>query len=75
MKRLTLFVAVVAMATACKVGPDYEKPALLPNDRPITDQWYTAATTGLASADSDVQTWWTVFDDRKLHELIERATN
>ncbi len=73
MKRLALLVAVAAMATACKVGPDYEKPAPLPNDQPISDQWYTAATMGLASADSNIQTWWTVFNDRKLQELIERA--
>ena len=73
MKRLALLVAVAAMATACKVGPDYEKPVPLPNDQPISDQWYTAATMGLASADSNIQTWWTVFNDRKLQELIERA--
>lgn len=68
----TLIVAL-AFASACKVGPDYEKPMPLPNEQPLPDAWHTAATLGLSSGQSELQTWWTVLNDRKLDELLQRA--
>ena len=56
--------------SACKVGPDYERP---PERFTVSDQWHTAAIHGLSSGDADLQTWWTVFSDRKLEDLIQRA--
>jgi len=64
---------LLALASACKVGPDYEKPPPLPNNQALADEWHTAATMGLSSGQADLQTWWTVFGDSKLDQLIQRA--
>jgi NodT family efflux transporter outer membrane factor (OMF) lipoprotein len=73
MKKLKLVVSVVALATACKVGPDYEKPSPLPNDQPLPDAWHNAAVLGVSSGEADLQTWWTVLGDQTLEELLQRA--
>ncbi len=41
-----------------KVGPDYEK-----TETKMTDSWYEAVTYGLNDGTSNLQTWWTVFED------------
>ncbi len=41
-----------------KVGPDYEKP-----ETKMPDSWYEAVTYGLNDGTSNLQTWWTVFED------------
>ncbi len=73
MRTLEILLVATAFACTCKVGPDYEQPAPLPNEQPLADQWHTVAMMGLAAGESDLQTWWTVFNDRKLEELLQRA--
>jgi NodT family efflux transporter outer membrane factor (OMF) lipoprotein len=58
-----------AFAAGCiTVGPDYEPP-----ETPVPDQWYNAATAGLAEGEAPLQTWWTVLDDPVLDDLVARA--
>jgi multidrug efflux system outer membrane protein len=63
---LTL-VGVLALP-ACTVGPDYTRPVVS-----TPDQWYRAHVQGLAEGSVHVQTWWTVFQDPVLDELINDA--
>ncbi len=60
--------AAVLALTGCKVGPDYVGP-----DPFVPDVWHRKATEGLVEGKSQVQTWWKVFDDPMLDELIGRA--
>ena len=62
--------AAAILATGClfKVGPDY-----VPPEPELPDAWYQAATDGLADGEATVQTWWNVFDDPVLDDLIARA--
>jgi len=73
MRPLKALLVAIALASGCKVGPDYEKPAPLPDEQALPDAWHTAATLGMGSGEADLQTWWTVFNDRKLEELLQRA--
>ncbi len=73
MRTLKFLLLVTAFGCSCKVGPDYEQPAPLPNEQPLADQWHTAAMMGLDAGQSDLQTWWKVFSDRRLEELLQRA--
>ena len=62
-----LAVACVA-SQGCTVGPNYAEPVL---DAP--DRWQQESTRGLASGESNVETWWRLFEDPKLDDLIRRA--
>jgi outer membrane protein TolC len=67
-----LSLVVVALTlSACAVGPDYSRiePA-------AQEQWYASMEKGLeASAieESDLATWWNVFEDPLLQRLQQRA--
>lgn len=53
----------------CAVGPDYTKP-----DVQVPDAWSEAILEQAAQGpDASLQTWWTVFNDPVLSDLIERA--
>lgn len=52
----------------CRVGPTYERP-----ETAMPDQWHQAAVRGLADGSANLQTWWSVFNDPTLDELIEQA--
>jgi len=69
-QRSALLTALVALplATSCKVGPDYQRPEV-----PLPDQWHQEVTDGLAEGESDLRTWWLVFEDPILEELIDGA--
>jgi multidrug efflux system outer membrane protein len=59
----------VALLVACTtVGPDYEQP-----ETKMPDAWHTAATEGLEEGDAVLQTWWRVFDDELLDNLVMRS--
>jgi NodT family efflux transporter outer membrane factor (OMF) lipoprotein len=49
----------------CKVGPDY-----VPPEFSVPDQWHEKAVQGLQDGSADLQTWWTVFNDPVLEDLI-----
>ncbi|MHC5199861.1 MAG: efflux transporter outer membrane subunit, partial [Planctomycetota bacterium] len=52
----------------CKVGPDY-----VPPESSVPDQWHEKAVQGLEDGSADLQTWWAVFDDPVLEDLIGRS--
>jgi len=66
-----LSIAAVAFAlvlNGCTVGPDYVQP-----ETETPDAWHTAAVEGLEDGEATLQTWWMVFDDEKLSELVLRS--
>jgi len=64
--------AVLVLLTGCAVGPKYVKPAL-----PEKTAWSAVAqgTTGAASDEGALATWWSTFDDPVLTSLVERASS
>jgi NodT family efflux transporter outer membrane factor (OMF) lipoprotein len=70
-QRLLSFVAVAfgLVLGGCTVGPDYVEP-----ETATPDAWHTAAVEGLEDGDATLQTWWEVFEDEKLNELVMRST-
>jgi NodT family efflux transporter outer membrane factor (OMF) lipoprotein len=56
------------MLNGCTVGPDYVQP-----ETETPDAWHTAAVDGLEDGEATLQTWWRVFDDEKLTELVLRS--
>ena len=69
-KRLLTWIVVgcVIVSGGCTVGPDYVQPDV---DEP--DAWHAAAVEGLEEGDATLQTWWQVFDDELLNELVLRS--
>jgi NodT family efflux transporter outer membrane factor (OMF) lipoprotein len=68
-KKRFLFVAVgLLILSGCMVGPNYERPVV-----EVPDVWQEAATAKVTEGEAPLQTWWTVFDDPKLTDLIDRA--
>jgi multidrug efflux system outer membrane protein len=70
-----IFLTVLALALmqGCmgigpKVGPDYTKPEVK-----MQDAWHQEITKGLEEGEANLQTWWNVFNDPVLNELIEKA--
>ena len=63
-----LALLAVLLLQGCQVGPDYVAP-----EANVPDVWHRQATEGLVDGESQVQTWWKVFDDPMLDELIGRA--
>ena len=69
--RICLFAASVIylpLFSGCKVGPDYVRP-----ETSVPDQWHEKAVQGLEDGSANLQTWWTVFDDPILEDLIQRS--
>ena len=58
--------AYLLMFSGCQVGPDYVAP-----EYAVPDQWHEQAVHGLEDGSADLQTWWTVFNDPVLENLIE----
>jgi outer membrane protein TolC len=54
--------------SGCKVGPDYVRP-----EYSVPDQWHQKAVQGLEDGSADLQTWWKVFNDPVLEDLIQRS--
>jgi NodT family efflux transporter outer membrane factor (OMF) lipoprotein len=62
-------ILTAAMFAACTtVGPNYEQPAV-----EMPDSWHVAAVEGLEDGRADLQTWWRVFDDSLLDDLVNRS--
>lgn len=65
----TSVVACALFISGCiTVGPDYEPP-----ETAVPDAWHTEAVAGLSTGEATIETWWTVFDDAQLDDLIERS--
>ena len=74
MKRQQLVMTVFAIGAlalgGCTVGPDYVEP-----ETETPDAWHTAAVEGLEDGQATLQTWWTVFDDDQLNQLVLRSAD
>lgn len=51
-----------------KVGPEYHPPAA-----PVPKKWIDDADPGVRIGQPDLATWWNVFDDPALVDLVRRA--
>ena len=59
----------VALSACAAVGPDYVEPELS-----VPDAWHMRIVQEAEKGpDATLLTWWTVFDDPALNELIDRA--
>lgn len=65
---VTLGGLVMAMLTGCTVGPDFHKPQVEP-----PAQWSGVPQKGVSTDTSEIVDWWTLFNDRELDSLIDRA--
>jgi multidrug efflux system outer membrane protein len=63
-----LIVAGALALPACTVGPDYARPVVT-----TPDEWQQAHLQGITEGDAHVQTWWAVFDDPLLNDLVRDA--
>ena len=63
--------AILAVSGCIKVGPDYVKPEI-----PLSTAWHSTLKDGFSAEVPELQTmsaWWTLFGDRNLSNLIDRA--
>ena len=66
---LLVVVSTVLLNGCISVGPDYKVPEVEP-----PDAWHESVMVDFESGEANLQTWWTVFDDPILNELIERVS-
>jgi len=60
--------ASVLIVTACKVGPNYERPQLLP-----AELWSQPAQGQITAAEPELREWWKRFNDPVLNQLITQS--
>ncbi|HYC09682.1 MAG TPA: efflux transporter outer membrane subunit [Steroidobacteraceae bacterium] len=53
--------------SACKVGPDFERPP-----SPVAERWL-GEPPGVAAEPADMADWWKLFNDATLNSLIDSA--
>ena len=71
-KSLGLVIVVmssIGLLQSCAVGPNYVKQEL-----PTPDMWHQNMARGLSEGEANLQTWWTIFNDPLLDDIIQRAT-
>jgi outer membrane protein, multidrug efflux system len=59
---------LLTVGTACRMGPNYERP----ETTPVPTAWRDSAQVGRDSSFANVP-WWGVFNDDTLQTLIRRA--
>lgn len=59
---------LLGMTGGCVSGPDYEAPVVT-----TPDAWHQKATAGLSDGPTNLDRWWSRFNDPVLDELIEIA--
>lgn len=65
----TLLVSMMGLLSACSmVGNDYSTP-----DAPIAKDWISATHPAFKQRSAQLATWWTVFNDPVLNQLIKEA--
>jgi len=65
---LALVTMVLVMSGCTMVGPDFAKP-----EAPLLDEWQEKQAPGLSVGQTDYSSWWRVFDDPVLDNLIQTA--
>jgi len=64
-----LWILLGLLASGCAlVGPDFVKP-----EAPLQDEWMAAQDPELSTGEADYSTWWQVFADPLLDQLIDEA--
>jgi multidrug efflux system outer membrane protein len=63
--------AVGLATTACTVGPNYHAPTMAAP--PAFAEAASTARTNVVAASADLSSWWSVFNDPILNDLIRRA--
>ena len=67
---LSLVLVSAGILNGCvSVGPDYETPEV-----ETPDAWHESVMADFESGESNLQTWWTAFNDPMLNGLIERVS-
>lgn len=72
--RLGLAGVMLAMMTACTVGPDFEAPEINAPERFVTQELLNSLNAGKESAEFPVN-WWEGFGDPLLSGLVDDALN
>lgn len=68
-RQLAVLTALLTLTACAAVGPEYVEPEL-----EVPDAWHMQIVGEMEQGpEATVQTWWTVFDDPVLNELIDRA--
>ena len=67
---LSLMLALcLLLAAGCAVGPDFKPPEMK-----VPAEWAgTPPLPAVTPAEKDLANWWTAFDDKMLHSLIQQA--
>jgi len=66
----TFLPLIILILQGCiSVGPDYKSPTPT-----LPDTWHTKIQKDLDTKNSNLQTWWTIFNDDILNNLITQAT-
>jgi len=60
--------ALFALGACTKVGPDFESP-----EAPLQESWLAESDTDVKAEPADLNTWWQVFDDPVLTQLVDAA--
>ena len=66
--RYVLLIIFFLFAACAKVGPDYARPPL-----PLNENWLEAQDQRVKTRPGEYRTWWRVFKDPTLDQLIETA--
>jgi outer membrane protein, multidrug efflux system len=61
---------LVVLLSGCMVGPNYHPPQV-----PLPGSWAERPATQVSPKIVNLSSWWTVFHDRELNSLIERAAS
>jgi NodT family efflux transporter outer membrane factor (OMF) lipoprotein len=69
MKALIFSVISCLLLAGCKVGPDYQTPEVVVPEQYVEDQ----PGETFVVEDEDLISWWTIFDDPFLNELLDIA--
>ncbi len=51
-----------------KIGPNYKRPAA-----PVADEWIDSGNPKVSNGQTDLRSWWQVFNDPVLNNLIQNA--
>lgn len=67
--QILVWAVIILTAGGCTtVGPDFVKPDAL-----LQESWIESQSPGLQSGQTDYSSWWRVFDDPVLDDLIDKA--
>ncbi len=61
-------VVLLVLGACTKVGPDFEQP-----EAPLQGSWLEETDDRVKGEEADFSTWWQVFDDPVLTELVDTA--